>query len=323
MSETEANWDLARRVANRVARVRANDKTVDLPAGVRVEEVAGRVSAYIGIDTPTDLPILETLSRSEWITAFLERERCILAARQSLAQRQARWWERGPITRWLRSCWQGVKLGIQGGRKAKSIAGEYLWYPRPLTLAPRLLLVAPNVARKANRLESEREALVSWITIHEVTHALQFVGFPWLKPYSEDLEERAWQLEAQPGSSRRDHRAIEHKVEMLIEVIEGHANHVTDVVAQEMGSPPCFGRAPMPLRPRLEMLWLKVLIRLHPRYRGSDAKVVVHPPLRPGFNLCQLATESHVLDKLFQSPETLPNAGELADPERWLARVQQ
>ena len=57
----EVNWGLARRVANRVARVRASNKIADLPAGVSVEEVARRVSAYAGIESPADLPVREIL----------------------------------------------------------------------------------------------------------------------------------------------------------------------------------------------------------------------------------------------------------------------
>jgi uncharacterized protein (DUF2342 family) len=51
------------------------------------------------------------------------------------------------------------------------------------TVAPRLLLLAPNLAIAARNLSVDRDELVLWVTIHEITHAVQFTGAPWLRKH--------------------------------------------------------------------------------------------------------------------------------------------
>jgi coenzyme F420 biosynthesis associated uncharacterized protein len=48
---------------------------------------------------------------------------------------------------------------------------------------PRLLLLAPNLALAARNLAVDRDELVLWVTIHEITHAVQFSGAPWLREH--------------------------------------------------------------------------------------------------------------------------------------------
>ena len=40
----------------------------------------------------------------------------------------------------------------------------------------RLLLVAPNLREAAERLDVDEGDLVTWVTVHEVTHAVQFTA---------------------------------------------------------------------------------------------------------------------------------------------------
>jgi putative hydrolase len=51
------------------------------------------------------------------------------------------------------------------------------------SVKPRLLLLAPNLAQAAQTLNVDREELVLWVSIHEITHAVQFSGAPWLREY--------------------------------------------------------------------------------------------------------------------------------------------
>src|SRR5262249_47972376 len=48
---------------------------------------------------------------------------------------------------------------------------------------PRLLLLAPNLAIAARNLSVDRDELVLWVAIHEITHAVQFTGAPWLRKH--------------------------------------------------------------------------------------------------------------------------------------------
>ena len=47
----------------------------------------------------------------------------------------------------------------------------------------RLLLVAPNLALTARGLSVDRDELVLWVSIHEITHAVQFSAAPWLRDH--------------------------------------------------------------------------------------------------------------------------------------------
>src|SRR5204863_439763 len=47
----------------------------------------------------------------------------------------------------------------------------------------RLLLVAPNLALTARTLGVDRDELVLWVSIHEITHAVQFSAAPWLRDH--------------------------------------------------------------------------------------------------------------------------------------------
>jgi coenzyme F420 biosynthesis associated uncharacterized protein len=48
---------------------------------------------------------------------------------------------------------------------------------------PRLLLLSPNLAAAARNRRIDRDELIAWVAIHEITHAVQFSGAPWLREH--------------------------------------------------------------------------------------------------------------------------------------------
>jgi coenzyme F420 biosynthesis associated uncharacterized protein len=71
------------------------------------------------------------------------------------------------------------------------------------SVAPRLLLVGPNLAQAARNMGAERDQLVAWVAIHEVTHAVQFGGTPWLRGHlAALLRQLIDSLELKPGVGR-------------------------------------------------------------------------------------------------------------------------
>ena len=122
---------------------------------------------------------------------------------------------------------------------------------------------APNLAQAARSLDVDEQELVSWVTIHEVTHAVQFSGAPWLRGHLagllgeliEGLESsislgQLFKL-ADPGNTRdlieRVRRgdlmrlAVGEKRWKLVEqmqatmtLVEGHAEHVMDEIGAEL-----------------------------------------------------------------------------------------
>ena len=108
-----------------------------------------------------------------------------------------------------------------------------------------------------------------------------------------------------------------------MEIVEGHAQHVTDVVAAELGSLPNFDMTRWSRRLRLALRATKTLNPVLRVLRLPRPEVRVSLGHREGLEFCNFAAKAGVLNRLFQAPETLPNADELADPEQWLGRIRQ
>src|SRR5919109_3576737 len=45
---------------------------------------------------------------------------------------------------------------------------------------PRLLFVLPNLGQAVQSFGAEEKEFLTWVALHEVTHAVQFAGVPWL-----------------------------------------------------------------------------------------------------------------------------------------------
>ena len=45
---------------------------------------------------------------------------------------------------------------------------------------PRLLFVMPNLGQAMRSFGAPDEEFMTWVALHEVTHAVQFTGVPWL-----------------------------------------------------------------------------------------------------------------------------------------------
>ncbi len=49
-----------------------------------------------------------------------------------------------------------------------------------VTTPPRLLFVLPNLGQARQSFGAREHEFVTWVALHEVTHAVQFSGVPWL-----------------------------------------------------------------------------------------------------------------------------------------------
>jgi coenzyme F420 biosynthesis associated uncharacterized protein len=148
-------------------------------------DFARRVSDYSGLELSGELPALEAVDRPSWIAANLQSMRPMLAP---LTERMNEDSSRllGPLRGPLRAG-SGVLLGAQvgalTGMLSQRVLGQYDLALLDASVPPRLLLLAPNLAQAASNLGVDRDELVLWVTIHEITHAVQFMGAPWLREY--------------------------------------------------------------------------------------------------------------------------------------------
>jgi coenzyme F420 biosynthesis associated uncharacterized protein len=153
------------------------------PAAVEplAHDFARRVSEYSGLELPAQLPPLEFVDRSAWIAANLKGMRPLLGR---LTDRLAD--ESSVLSGPLRAAsgfLLGAQVGALTGMLSQRVLGQYDLALLDPAIPPRLLLLAPNLAQAARNLGVDRDELVLWVTIHEITHAVQFSGAPWLREH--------------------------------------------------------------------------------------------------------------------------------------------
>jgi uncharacterized protein (DUF2342 family) len=69
------------------------------------------------------------------------------------------------------------------GYMSQRVLGQYELSLIAGTANPRLLFVGANLLGAATALRVDRDAFVRWVTVHELTHAMQFGGVPWLRDH--------------------------------------------------------------------------------------------------------------------------------------------
>jgi coenzyme F420 biosynthesis associated uncharacterized protein len=175
------DWSTAQRVGELVAGSPPFGGVRAASVEPLAREFAGRVSAYSDLHVPGELPVLELVDRPGWIAANLKTMQPMLAPLTEPMDAA-----KGPFAGPLRTA-SGLLLGTQvgalTGMLSQRVLGQYDLALLDASVTPRLLLLAPNLAQAARTLNVDREELVLWVSIHEITHAVQFAGAPWLRDY--------------------------------------------------------------------------------------------------------------------------------------------
>jgi coenzyme F420 biosynthesis associated uncharacterized protein len=175
------DWGTAQRVGELIAGSPPFGGVRSASVEPLVREFAGRVGTYSDLRVPGELPALELVDRPGWIAANLKTMRPMLAPLTEPMDIG-----KGPFAGPLRSV-SGLLLGAQVGALAgmlsQRVLGQYDLALLDSSVSPRLLLLAPNLTQAARTLGVDRDELVLWVSIHEITHAVQFAGAPWLRDY--------------------------------------------------------------------------------------------------------------------------------------------
>lgn len=204
MAATRAiDWDTAQRIGELIA----GSPPYGGPAGRSVQplahEFARRVGEYTGLGLPAELPPLETIDRPTWIAANLLTMRPMLDPLLERLGGESKPAEHageengggagGVLSGPLRSAsgslhaasghLLGAQLGAVTGMLSQRVLGQYDVSLLDASAPPRLLLLAPNLAAAARTLGVDRDELIAWVAIHEITHAVQFSGAPWLREH--------------------------------------------------------------------------------------------------------------------------------------------
>jgi coenzyme F420 biosynthesis associated uncharacterized protein len=365
MDANTIDWGAAQRIGERIAGSPSSGGIRAASIEPRAYDFARQVSEYSGLGTPSELPSLEAVDRAEWIAANLRTMRPLLGG---LSERIGE--GTGPLAGPLRMAsgfLLGAQIGALTGVLSQRVLGQYDLALLDASVSPRLLLVAPNLAQAARNLGVDRDELVLWVTIHEVTHAVQFSGAPWLRDHlggmlkelidglqisiagkgSEDGEgngrakdddgKPAWQrmpklpdpaelrelLErARRGELLRitlgeERWQLVERMQAVMSLIEGHAEHTMDAVGAEVLPSLPRLRAAMNRRRETRGLPWRVLERL----LGLEMKLRQYEVGRRFCDAVVQAEGPRTLSRVWNSPEMLPTTAELEAPGLWLART--
>jgi coenzyme F420 biosynthesis associated uncharacterized protein len=334
------DWKLAGTVARGVANMQpAGNPEPFEQLAEPAAEAQRLVSAYTGLVAET-VPAAEPVDRSAWIEANLTSLETVL---EPAADRLAS--GTGP----LRAVAGGV-LAIEAGAVSGFLAGRVLGQYEFPVLEPerpaRLLFVAPNLAHAAGTLDAPAEQLLRWVALHEMTHALQFGGVPWLREHLAGmLRDLLGALELDPRSLLRvpdvtdlrklfervredglamvvvgaGRRETLDRVQAFMAVLEGYAEHVMDAVGATVLDDLPSMRAAMQRRRRDRSGLLKLLERLI----GMDLKLRQY---EQGKAFCDgVVARAGIagLNRVWATPDSMPTVAELANPAGWLARTER
>lgn len=346
MSDSDyVDWEFAASAGRRMAPPGpsvSRAEAAELVATLR--ESAARAVAPVaetsGLQAPADAPPPLVVDRAGWIAANADSLRSMLSP--VLSQVVAR-----------RGNTPSAGARRVGGRvTGTEVAGLLAWmstkvlgqYDLAPEATPRLLLVAPNVLAVERDLQVDPDDFRLWVCLHEETHRVQFTAVPWLRqhildkarelgtglvPEPDQLSARLQEItSALPGVVRGETDitqvlATPEQREQLAEVtavmslLEGHA----DVIMDDVGPAviPTVARIRRRFQSRRQGSGSvdKVLRRL----LGLEAKMAQY---RDGAVFVRAVTDQVGRDgfnAVWQSPQTLPRATEIADPDAWVRRV--
>jgi coenzyme F420 biosynthesis associated uncharacterized protein len=340
------DWTLAGQIARFAAgRPHAPELDADIPAMAR--EAAGHVAGYTGLRSERQIPAAEVIGREEWADINLSTLAELLdPVAERLDRRLA---SAGPLSGALRiaaGATLAAEAGLVVGYMSQRVLGQFELSLMTPEAEPRLLFVAPNLAAAAHGMDVDGDSFLSWVALHEVTHVLQFAGVPWLrehlgtllKGYLDTVEVRidrgaAGGLPSFPDPSRivqgfregglmaliqtREQRTIMNRIQATMAVVEGYSEHVMDAVGESVLSAYAGLREAMERRRRSRSAPERILQRL----LGFDLKMRQY---EQGKRFCDAVAERHgleALNRVWDSPASLPTLPELDRPDAWAARA--
>ncbi|HVM11851.1 MAG TPA: zinc-dependent metalloprotease, partial [Actinomycetota bacterium] len=234
-----------------------------------------------------------------------------------------------------------AQVGVLLGYVGRKVLGQYDLFAEERDV---LYFVGPNIVEVERRFRFSPRDFRLWLCLHEVTHRAQFDGVPWLRGYltghiasyvrTMDLDARQLAetvrraIEEARRSDRwrglgflfllmtEEQRELFRKMQALMSLLEGHANHV--MARTSPGNVRGAERMRRTLQRRRRG---RPLDRAVQRTLGFEAKVRQYD-LGEAFCLRveQLAGQEG-LGRVWEGPENLPTLEEIGDPDAWVARV--
>ena len=344
------DWAFARQTAHRfvppgpeIPAEEIADAVAELREGARSSEQP--VRDYTGLHARTASAPVLVVGRPDWITANTEGFAAILSVLESKIAESGKY-PKG-ASRAVGSKVAGAEVGALLAFMSTKVLGQFdPFWSAGADDTGRMLLVAPNVVSIERELDVDAHDFRLWVCLHEETHRVQFTAVPWLRDHvqgligefveatdvdptgvsrllSEGATELGRVLRGEEGSSIVDvlqnpnQREIVDQMTGVMSLLEGHADVVMDGVGPEVIP------SVRQIRKRFNQRskgkgGLDSLLR---RLLGLDAKMRQY---RDGAAFVRLVVDRVGHDgfnAVWEKPANLPDKAEIAEPERWLARV--
>ena len=310
--------------------------------------VVPRLGEALGTSLPGVVERATVVDRAGWIRANVGTFQALISRMEGQLLDQVVP-EGGGLTRatmalanrWVTSQQLGFLLGFMGTR----VLGQYdLAMLSAEAEDGRLLFVEENVRGTAHTLGIPVAPFRTWIALHETTHAFEFEAHPWLRPYLAERLERQLSLFSSSASSlgRDTIRAIgralrgesggEHWMESVMgeeqkrlfretqavmSLLEGFSDYVMDEVGRGLVEDVEKISARFHERRQRRSGFERAVLRL----TGMDLKLEQYAKGERFVRAVAEAKGRPALARIWDGPHTLPTAEEIAEPDRWIARV--
>lgn len=300
------------------------------------------VAETSGLRAPQDAPSPLVVDRGGWIEANAVSMRGMLApVLDQVVAARAKAHQSGEGMRKIGGRITGAEVGGMLAWMSTKVLGQYDLAPDS---TPRLLLVAPNIMTAERDLGVVPSDFRLWVCLHEETHRVQFTAVPWLRqhildaardigtqlvPEPDQTSQRLQEIvTALPGVIRGEtditqvlatpeQREKLAEITAVMSLLEGHADVIMDDVGPSVIPTVATIRAKFQQRRKGSGSVDKILRRL----LGMDAKMAQY---RDGAVFVRAVTDQigrEGFNRVWESPETLPRAAEIADPDAWVRRV--
>ena len=337
------DWTVAERIAAGVAGTPSGGTALAGDLAAVTGQARERVVAYTGLTPARTIPQPEAVDRREWLRLNLRSMRSMMEPLEDKLRSSGGDSPLGGPLRAAGGLLLGAEIGGLTGYLAQRVLGQYELVLLDPASPERLLFVAPNLREAARRLDVGEADLVAWVGIHEVTHAVQFTGVPWLREHlasrlralleTVDVKvdvTKIPSLDDLRGAVERfrdgglvtmvagpERMAILDEVQATMAVVEGHAEHVMDAVGEELLPSLPELRDALDRRRREKPPAVKLLERLI----GLELKMRQY---ELGRSFCDAVVERagiEALNRVWSSPAALPTLAELEDPDAWIERT--
>jgi coenzyme F420 biosynthesis associated uncharacterized protein len=302
------------------------------------DRLASVAAAYNGLATELREPLLETLGglpagvrlpdfqaldRAGWLELNVGIMRRVMEPLAAVTQVPESWLAvagRAGLNRYV------ALMLVYLGRRVLGQFDPQLLGREPVQSA--LYLVEPNVAEWQRQGDLDGDDLRRWLILHEMTHAWQFAGHPWLREHLDSQIDSLISLAVRSagGGGIKRLRAVAvgapsqwdlvRRMQATMSLVEGHGNLVMGLVGKRL---PTYGRLEAAYRrrsgergPLERLLW---------RVTGLEMKMEQY---RTGERFARAVHDRYgmdVLNRAWDGPESLPRLEELGAPDRWYRRV--